>query len=250
MKKSLLALAILLCSTTYAQYTVVFGHNDNIRFINEVTEPETPAEPEIPEDPVEPVKDNASCKTLLVQTPSLQNGIYDIKTADGELPLYCDMSGGGWTLVAVGIRGNISGWATTGDLRLTSSPSTSVGFKLSDSRINSIPKNTYKIVSTGAYASNRYFNGSCNYQHTTVASGVCNISYNNEQLSAGIKTGSPNAVVAGLSDYNPSAGTIYVATSLIGSDTKSGWSMGDGVTAGHSGNAVAGDGGNIIIWVK
>lgn len=251
MKKSLLVLALLMCSSVYAKYTVVFGENDNIRFTNiEVTEPEIPEEPEVPEEPEEPVKDNSSCKSLLADDSSLQNGVYDIKSDGGDLPMYCDMNGGGWTLVAVGIRYNIGGWATSGDLNVTSSPNPSTGFKLSDSRINGIPKSSYRVVTGGRYANYRFFSGSCNYQHTATASGACNVSYGNEQLSVGMKAGSPYPEVTGLSDFSISTSTLYVVTGYTGSNAKHGWGMGNGVTAGYSGTAMAGDGGNVQIWVK
>jgi hypothetical protein len=251
MKKSLIALALIMYSSAYANYTVVFGKNDNIRFTNiEVTEPEIPVEPEVPEEPVEPKKDNRSCKTLLVETPSLTNGVYDINSGNGDIPMYCDMSGGGWTLVAVGIRYNIAGWATSDDLNLTAAPSTSVGFRLADNRINSLPKNVYKVTITGKYATSRYFNGSCHYNHTVSATGACIVSYSNEALNAGVKVGSQHPEVTGLSDYNTSTATRYVMSGLIGASQKAGWGVGDGKVAANTANAVAGDGGNIQIWLK
>jgi hypothetical protein len=221
MKKSLIALALIMCSSAYANYTVVFGKNDNIRFTNiEVTEPEIPVEPEIPEEPVEPKKDNRSCKTLLVETPSLTNGVYDINSGNGDIPMYCDMSGGGWTLVAVGIRYNIAGWATSDDLNLTASPTS------------------------------RYFNGSCHYNHTVSATGSCIVSYSNEALNAGVKVGSQHPEVTGLSDYNTSTATRYVMSGLIGASQKAGWGVGDGKVAANTASATAGDGGDIQIWLK
>ena len=251
MKKSLLALAIILYSSTYAQYTVVFGKNDNIKFVDsEITEPETPVEPEVPEEPEEPVKNNASCKTLLDETPTLSNGVYQLKAGSGELAAYCDMASGGWTLVASGIRNNTSGWATSGDLNLTPNPSPSVGFKFSDGFINNLPKSTYKTISTGRYSYARYFSGSCNYQHTSNATGACLVSYANEGLSAGAKVGVAYNEVTGLSDFNQAAGTLYVITGYMGSIAQHGWGMGNGVNNGYNGTGIAGDGGNIQIWVK
>lgn len=251
MKKSLLVLALLMCSSVYAKYTVVFGENDNIRFTNiEVTEPEIPEEPEVPEEPEEPVKDNSSCKTLLDGDANLSNGVYPIKSGGSEIAMYCDMSGGGWTLVASGIRNQTSGWATSGDFNLTSSPSTSIGFKLADRRINAIPKNIYKTITTGRYSYARYFSGSCNYQHTSNATGSCLVSYANEGLSAGTKVGVAYNEVTGLSDFNQAAGTLYVITGYMGSIAQHGWGMGNGVTNGYNGTGIAGDGGNIQIWVK
>jgi hypothetical protein len=251
MKKSLLVLALLMCSSVYANYTVVFGKNDNINFTNiEVTEPEIPEEPEVPEEPAEPVKDNSSCKSLLDGDATLSNGVYPIKSGGSEIAMYCDMSGGGWTLVGTGIRGQTAGWATSGDLNLTPSPSTSVGFKLSDSRINSLPKSVYRVVTGGRYANYRFFSGSCNYKHNATATGACNVSYGNDQLSVGMKQGVPYGEVGGLSDFNQAAGTLYVITGYIGSIAQHGWGMGNGVTNGYSGTAIAGDGGGIQIWVK
>lgn len=251
MKKSLLVLALLMCSSVYAKYTVVFGENDNIKFTNiEITEPEIPVEPEVPEEPVEPVKDNSSCKSLLDGDNSLSNGVYPIKSGGSEIPMYCDMSSGGWTLVAVGIRYNIAGWATSDDLNLTASPSTSVGFRLADSRINSLPKTVYKVTITGKYATSRYFNGSCHYNHTVSATGACIVSYSNEALNTGVKNGSQHPEVTGLSDYNTSTATRYVMSGLIGASQKAGWGVGDGKVSTNTANAVAGDGGNIQIWVK
>lgn len=248
MKKSLLVLAIILYSSTYAQYTVVFGKNDNIRFTNfEVTEPEIPVEPE---EPVEPEKHNASCKTLLDETPTLSNGVYQLKSGSGELAAYCDMASGGWTLVASGIRNNTNGWATSGDFNLTGNPNPSVGFKFSDGFINNLPKNTYKTTTTGRYSYNRYFSGSCNYQHTSTATGSCLVSYADESLSSGAKVGVVYSEVTGLSDFNQVAGTLYVITGYTGSVAMHGWGMGNGVNNGYNGTGIAGDGGNVQIWVK
>lgn len=251
MKKSLLALAILLCSTAYADYTVVIGKNDNIKFVTgEVTEPETPVEPEEPEEPEEPTKNNASCKTLLDQTPSLSNGVYQLKRGSDEIAAYCDMAGGGWTLVASGIRGNTTGWATAGDLNLTANPSTAVGFKFADSFINSLPKSVYKTVTTGRYSYSRYFSPSCQYSQVTPASGPCLMSYGDESMMGVGKGGTVYNNVTGLSDAHQGLGTLYVITGYIGSLTAHGWGMGNGVNSGYNGTAIAGDGGNLQIWIK
>lgn len=251
MKKSLLALAILLCSSAYADYTVIMGKNDNIKFVtDEVTDPETPVEPEEPEEPEEPTKNNASCKTLLDQTPSLSNGVYQLKRGSDEIPAYCDMAGGGWTLVASGIRGNTGGWSTAGDLNLTPNPNTSVGFKFADSFINSLPKSVYRTVTTGRYSYARYFSPSCQYSQVTPASGPCLISYGDESLSGIAKGGVTYPEVTGLSDFNQNQGTLYVITGYIGSVAAHGWGMGNGVNSGFNGTAIAGDGGNISIWIK
>jgi X-X-X-Leu-X-X-Gly heptad repeat protein len=251
MKKSLLALAIILCTSTYAQYTVVFGKNDNIKFVeSEITEPETPVEPEVPEEPEEPVKNNASCKTLLDETPSLSNGIYQLKSGSGELAAYCDMSAGGWTLVASGVRYNTTGWNTSGAFNLTTNPNTAISFKYADGFINGLPKNTYRVISTGRYSNTRYFSGGCQYNHTATANGACLISFANEGLNAGAKQGVAYGEVTGLSDFNAAAGTLYVITGYSGSIAIHGWGMGNGVNSGYSGTGTAGDGGNIQIWVK
>lgn len=239
MKKILLALTIMICSTTYAKYTVLIGKNDNIQF-------KTP----VPEVPADPNKDNNSCKSLLAETPSLQNGVYQIKSGGAKIAMYCDMTGGGWTLVASGIRYKTTGWATSGDLNLTASPSVAITFKLADAKINAIPKNVFRVKSTGNYTNTRYFNGSCNYNHTAIAGGACLASYSNEALTTGLKQGVAYKEVTGLSDYNASLGTLYVITSYIGSIAAHGWGMGNGVTNGYSGTGAAGDGGNIQIWVK
>lgn len=251
MKKSLLALTIILCTSTYAQYTVVFGKIDNIKFVeSEITEPETPVDPEVPEEPADPNKDNNSCKSLLNETPTLSNGVYQIKSGSSEIPMYCDMANGGWTLVAVGIRYNVAGWNTSGGLNMSSSPNPSIGFKIPDVNINNIPKNTFKVTTTGIYANSRYFSGNCHYTQTGSATGACVVSYANEGLNAGIKVGEAHYGIGGLSDFSLSTTLLYVVTSYIDYNTPHGWGMGNGVNAGYSGTAAAGDGGNIQIWVK
>lgn len=255
MKKSSIAIALLLCSSVQAQYTVIIGKNDNVSFVSKTVvtptpTPEPPVVPVKPTEPEDPNKNNTSCKTLLDKTPSSPNGIYQIKSGSSEIAAYCDMSSGGWTLVASGIRNNTLGWNTSGDLNLTANPSTTVGFKFSDSRINSIPKTNYRVITGGRYGSTRYFSGSCKYQHTSTATGSCLVSYANETLSAGIKTGLAYNEVTGLSDYNANAGTLYAITGYSGSIANHGWGMGNGVTNGYSGTGIAGDGGNIQLWVK
>jgi hypothetical protein len=255
MKKSSIAIALLLCSSVQAQYTVIIGKNDNVSFVSKTVVtptpiPEPPVVPVKPTEPEDPNKNNTSCKSLLDKTPSLTSGVYSIKSGGSEIAAYCDMSGGGWTLVASGIRNNANGWATSGSLNLTPNPSISVGFKFADSVINNIQKNVYKTVTTGRYAYTRYFAGSCTYQHTSSAKGACLISYANEGLSAGVKAGAVYNEATGLSDYNQATGLLYVITGYSGSIAIHGWGMGNGVNSGYNGTGIAGDGGNIQIWVK
>lgn len=46
-----------------------------------------------------PPVSGTSCAEILSSNPSAQNGIYEISMGGGTYDLYCDMSGGGWTVI-------------------------------------------------------------------------------------------------------------------------------------------------------
>lgn len=101
---------MLSLATDPSTYHVIMGIQD-VKFVEKepVTEP-TPPEEVPPEEPEEDLT-ATSCSGLLAKTPSLSNGVHNIMYNGGEVPVYCDMSGGGWTLVGTGIARATAGWS-------------------------------------------------------------------------------------------------------------------------------------------
>ena len=227
-------------------YHVVIGIQD-VKFVEKepVTEP-TPPEELPPEEPEEDLT-ATSCSGLLAKTPSLSNGVHNIMYNGSEVPVYCDMSGGGWTLVGTGIARSTSGWSNPNGVG--TSPSINSTYRLPDQIINSIPKSIYKTVAFGRYAGTRYASGSCTYSSVSMASGVCLQTYSNEALNAGLRQGVARAEVGGISDWVSSANSVIIATQYFGSIASHGWGAGNG-NPGYAGTGTAGDTGTIQIWIK
>lgn len=242
----ILAIPFMALASEQAKYQVVFGPQ-NVTFIQGATEPdpETPVDPEVPEEPEDLTA--TSCKGLLDKTPSLSNGVHSISYNGGEIPVYCDMTSGGWTLVGTGVAHSTAGWSNTNGVGST--PSINSTYRLPDAIINSIPKTVYKTVAFGRYAGTRYASGSCSYNSASIATGVCLSTYSNESLSAGLRTGVARVDVGGISDWIESANSVIIATQYFGSISSHGWGAGNG-NPGYAGTGTAGDTGTIQIWLK
>ena len=242
---ALLAVPLLSVAAEKPKYQVIFGPQ-NVIFVQGATEPELPTDPEIPEEPEEDLT-ASSCKGLLDKTPTLSNGIHNITYNGGEIPVYCDMTGGGWTLVGTGIARATAGWSNPNGVGST--PSTNSTYRLPDAIINSIPKSVFKTVAFGRYAGTRYASGSCSYNSAVIATGVCLATYSNEALTQGFRQGIARAEVGGISDWIMSANSVIIATQYFGSIASHGWGAGNGTT-NYAGTGTAGDVATIQIWLK
>ena len=194
-----------------------------------------------------------SCQELLVRTPGLPSGIYEIHPDGQPHTVYCDMTsnGGGWTLVAHSRQGAVGAWGTsTGDLNLQNSLSPSAStFKFSDALINAIPKTVFWTESYTGYANNRYFSGTCEYRHTTSVLGTpCSVSFGFADLSGPSRSGT-SANIGGLSDYIEAANVGFVYLNLLNFPSY-GACAGNGSTWGFAGCAGAGTSVSVRLWVR
>lgn len=245
---AILAFPLISIAAEKPTFQVIFGEQD-VKFVQGAIEPELPVDPE-PEVPEEPEEDltASSCKGLLDKTPTLSNGIHNITYNGGEIPVYCDMSGGGWTLAGTGLSKSTAGWSNPNGVG--SSPSISSTYRLPDAIINSIPKTVYKTIALGsAYSGIRYLSGNCSYSSTTMATGVCLSTYADEGLTSGFRQGVARAEVGGLSDWILSANSVIISTQYFGSIASHGWGAGNG-NPGQAGTGTAGTTSTIQIWLK
>lgn len=244
---AILAVPLISIAAEKPNFQVIFGKQD-VKFVQGDIEPEVPVDPE-PEAPEEPEEDltASSCKGLLDKTPTLSNGIHNITYNGGEIPVYCDMSSGGWTLVGTGLSLSTAGWANPNGVG--AAPSTNSTYRLPDAIINSIPKSVFKTVAFGRYAGTRYASGACSYNSTSIATGVCLATYSNEALTQGFRQGIARSEVGGISDWNMSTNSVIIATQYFGSIASHGWGAGNGNT-NYAGTGIAGDTSTIQIWLK
>ena len=91
---------------------------------------------------------------------------------------YCDMDheGGGWTRVGRGIGGDYSSWITaTGDLNINAdgTPADASTYKLSDAKINAIPKGSFRFKSINRlFKADHYWSAEgVTYAHSTAEDG-------------------------------------------------------------------------------
>lgn len=176
------------------------------------------------------------------------NGVYRISVSGSPKDVYCDISGGGWTLVMTGAQ-NVStaGWYNaTADYNVPATPtaSSTVTWKFADAIINAIPKSKFKLVSLTNYAGTYYADGRCTYAHNTTVSGYCATTYTNEALNAGARTGNQGG---GISDNNGSGYRIFTNNSA--GYASYAWCAGSG-TAGSGGCGGGGNATTIQVWVK
>lgn len=176
------------------------------------------------------------------------NGVYRISVAGTPKNVYCDMTGGGWTLIMTGAQGvSTAGWYNaTGDYNVPATPTNSatITWKFADSTINGIPKSKYKLVSLTNYAGTYYADGRCTYAHNTPVSGYCATTYTNELLSEGARTGNQ---VSGISDFNSTGYRIFTNNSAGYANYA--WCAGAG-SPGAGGCGAAGTPTTIQVWVK
>lgn len=179
------------------------------------------------------------------------DGIYSIKVQDRDVSVVCDMTGGGWTIVARGAYGSVGAWAQTREaINPTAVPGAdaSITARFSDSDINAIPKTVFKAVTTG-YSNTRFFKGDCLYSSIASATGSCAISYATETWSSPRGNGSANC--GGLCDHRASVSGdgLYVSTSASNSPVH-GWAAGNGTIASNTGTGAAGTQISQYIYVK
>lgn len=176
------------------------------------------------------------------------NGVYRISVSGTPKDVYCDMTGGGWTLIMTGAQSvSTAGWYNaTSDYNVPATPtnSSTVTWKFADSTINAIPKSKYKLVSLTNYAGTYYADGRCTYAHNTTVSGYCATTYTNEALSAGSRTGNQGG---GISDNNGNGYRIFTNNSA--GYASYAWCAGAG-TSGAGGCGGGGTPTTIQVWVK
>jgi len=174
------------------------------------------------------------------------NGVYRILVSGTPKDVYCDMTGGGWTLIMTGAKDvGVAGWYNaTSDYNVPAVPtaSSTVTWKFADATINAIPKSKYKLVAAINYPGTYYADGRCTYAHNTTVSGYCATTYTNEALSAGARTGNQGG---GISDNNGSGYRIFTNNSAAYASY--GWCAGNGGSGGCGGG---GDRTTIQVWVK
>ena len=203
-----------------------------------------------------------SCKQWRQLANVSKSGVYEIDL-DGSGPkvafkVYCDMQtdGGGWTLVARGKGGSMSGWGTTGDLNTAAALGLGQTFKWSDAKINALVTERYRwtydgsVLGAGAKGQGAwwYWNSAgCVYGHKTQAQGNCDRAYGDVGLTKGPIPGSNGSgAYMGLC----AGGGHYIHTHHVGPS----WYIRDHHTyakGGGSTNCSGGQGGcDVALWVR
>lgn len=200
----------------------------------------------------------ASCLAYLtgdanhVYSGATGNGVYHIVASGNSNDVYCDMTNGGWTLLAVGsagigpFTGGSNWYNATGAFNVPASPSPTVGtatWKYSDTFINAVGKSAFKLTGSGAYNGTWYASGSCVYAHNTTVSGGCAKIYSDVNLTTLLRTGNQGG---GISDNNGSG--YHIMTNNSAGYASSGWCVGNGSSGGGCGNA--GLGTNFVMWAR
>ncbi|MGV2873220.1 fibrinogen-like YCDxxxxGGGW domain-containing protein [Colwellia sp. E150_009] len=149
----------------------------------EVTGVEAPEELSFGTEGLTPIDGSihASCDEIVKNDASAQDGVYSIRpNGAGAINVLCDMDvSGGWTLVMRGQEGSkVSNWyKTTADIRLENGSAPNEGtFKFADTTINLLVSSAYRVTTA---MGQRYFKPTCVYNHTSVATGACRVSYGN-----------------------------------------------------------------------
>jgi hypothetical protein len=182
-------------------------------------------------------------------TGATGDGVYSIAPSGSSATnAYCDMTNGGWTLVALAtVNVDVSGWySATGNYNVPSVPSATFGttWKYADSFLNAIPKHVYKLYSPVGYTGTWYADGRCTYGHQTAALGYCASIYADEGLATLLKTG--NGTANGISDANNG---YHILTNNQSTYSTYGWCTGNG-SSGQGGCGSQGTSSSFSMWVK
>lgn len=182
---------------------------------------------------------------------SVGDGVYRIQpSGQSETNVYCDMTGGGYTLLGKAVSNSYTtqwGSNTTGlNIPASPSPSTTVTFKYSESFINALSKQIYRVQSTQSYPVTRFWDGRCIYATVQATSAYCRTSYSNEALSSGIRSGSSTVGFGGLHDNYGTTG-YFIATQF---NSSYGWGAGNGISGTYTGTGSAGSLVTLVLWAK
>jgi hypothetical protein len=178
------------------------------------------------------------------------DGNYTIQPSGASATnVYCDMSNGGWTLVAFATSGvSVSNWYNaTGSYNVPSVPTNTSGstWKYADTFINAISKQVYRFNSLVGYTGTFYADGRCVYGHLTAAANYCASTYSDAALTTLLKTG--NGTGNGISDNNGSG--YHIMTNNTAGYSTYGWCTGNG-SSGQGGCGNAGTASTFSMWVK
>ena len=205
----------------------------------------------------------ASCSDHL-DAGATADGVYQVDPlGTGAFPVYCDMSDGGWALVARGVGGDNAAdqWNTTGaiDPGVAPSPTMTRTMKLSDAAINALRQGggRYRVQYNGTTnvfsppPPTVYVPGTCVYDHVSPAGGAC-LSWSSSSNLSGLQTSLTNAARKAIVVGSTTAGTgliHYLVNFYQVGGALNGWYAGD-ITQNsdwcHAGQA----GCDVVMWVS
>jgi hypothetical protein len=191
-----------------------------------------------------------SAAEILAAIPGASDGVYDLWINGRFIPIYCDMTNGGYMLLGRGygtdhaVWGNATGFV--GDW-MNPSPTKNSTFKVSDEIINWLRVNkataAYKVTTEGTYVNTRYWKMTDPYVHNNSGYGSNPVnwtSYSDEACTLNSFGGT--TYWGSISDYQPT-NRMYACCH----HSSIGWVTGNTSGSYQFGNA---SGCNINIWIK